>query len=211
MAYEVIVVDDQSIPRQLFSLIVEQAEGYHLMYALDSASVASMYCARFSVDLVILDVVMKEGMNGLLAAERIKQVSPKTKIILVTSMPEVSYMKRAREIGVESFWYKETEERDLFEVMEKTMAGESIYPDTMPVLSMGQISSADFTPSELVVLREMTTGATNVAIAEKLFVDVSTVKKHISNMLQKTGFKNRTELAIEARVQGIVIGERTES
>ena len=210
MAYSVLIADDQNIPRQLFELIISSSEKYRLSYSLESASVAPVYCARYRIDLAILDVVMEGGPRGLDAAERIKRESPETKILLVTSMPEVSYLRRAREIGVDSFWYKETGEEDLLSVMDRTMAGESVYPDSTPFLMIGSASSTEFTPSELAVLREMTKGLSNKDIAEKLFVEISTVKKHISNMLQKTGFSNRTELAIEARVRGFVIGEKEE-
>ncbi len=208
MPYNVLIADDQNIPRQLFELIVSSSEKYTLLYSLESAAVAPVYCARYPIDLAILDVVMADGPSGLDAAERIKAQSPRTRVLIVTSMPEVSYLHRAREIGVDSFWYKEAGELELLEVMDRTMAGESVYPDSTPLLMIGSASSAEFTPSELVVLREMTKGLSNKDIAEKLVVEVSTVKKHISNMLQKTGFSNRTELAIEARVRGLVIGEK---
>ena len=180
------------------------------MHSLESASVAHIYCSRFPIDLVLMDVVMADGVSGLEAAKRIKKVSPKTKIIIVTSMPEVSYIKRAREIGVESFWYKEASREPILSVMDRTMAGESVYPDSAPVLTLGNAKSVEFTPKELEVLREMTMGLTNSAIAEKLFIDVTTVKSHVTHMLQKTGFQNRTELAIQARVSGLVIGEPEE-
>lgn len=51
------------------------------------------------------------------------------KIVAVTSMPEASWIERAREIGIESFWYKEVEKESILDVMDRTMAGESIYPD----------------------------------------------------------------------------------
>ncbi len=208
MPYNVLIADDQNIPRQLFELIVSSSEKYTLLYSLESAAVAPVYCARYDIDLAILDVVMADGPSGLDAAERIKKESPATKLLIVTSMPEVSFLKRAREIGVDSFWYKEAGDQELLDVMDRTMAGESVYPDATPLLTIGCASSAEFTPSELVVLREMTKGLSNKDISDKLMVEVSTVKKHISNMLQKTGFSNRTELAIEARVRGLVIGEK---
>ncbi|MBR3000081.1 MAG: response regulator transcription factor [Oscillospiraceae bacterium] len=208
MAYRVLVVDDQNMSRQLFSLMVENAPDYELLYALDTASVAHIYCSKYSVDLVILDIVMADGSNSLEEAARIKKNCPNTKILAVTSMPEVSYLKKAREAGVDSFWYKEADDITLLEIMDRTMKGESIYPDHTPELVIGNAKSYEFTPSELRVLREMTTGASNNEIAQKLFIDVTTVKKHITNMLQKTGFKNRTELAIEARVRGLVIGRK---
>ena len=210
MAYSVLIADDQSMARQLFEMFVKSSENYKLVYSLESASVAHIYCSRFPIDLVLMDVVMADGVSGLEAARRIKKVSPKTKIIIVTSMPEVSYIKRAREIGVESFWYKEASREPILSVMDRTMAGESVYPDSAPVLTLGNAKSVEFTPKELEVLREMTMGLTNSAIAEKLFIDVTTVKSHVTHMLQKTGFQNRTELAIQARVSGLVIGEPEE-
>ena len=210
MAYSVLIADDQSMARQLFEMFVKSSENYKLVYSLESASVAHIYCSRFPIDLVLMDVVMADGTNGLEAARRIKKVSPKTKIIIVTSMPEVSYIRRAREIGVESFWYKEASKDPILSVMDRTMAGEAVYPDSAPVLTPGNARSVEFTPKELEVLREMTMGLTNNAIAEKLFIDVTTVKSHVTHMLQKTGFQNRTELAIQARVSGLVIGEPEE-
>jgi len=56
--------------------------------------------------------------------------------------------------------------------------------------------------------RAITTGASNREIADRLFIEISTVKTHIRHMLQKTGFRNRTELAIEARLKGLVVAEK---
>lgn len=66
-----------------------------------------------------MDVVTENGESGLNAAEVIKKKFPQIKIIIVTSMPEYSYIKRAKQIGVEGFWYKETNEEAILKVMEK--------------------------------------------------------------------------------------------
>ena len=206
----VIVVEDQAMPRQLFKLMVESSGRYKLLYALESASVASMYCDRYQVDLVIMDVVMRDGSNGLEAAERIKKSHPDVKIIIVTSMPEVSYIDKARKIGVESFWYKENwggESEELLGIMDRTMQGESIYPDSSPMVYIGKAKSTELTRAEFAVLRLLTLGKSNTEIAQSLFVGTDTVKTHISSMLQKTGLQNRTELAIKARTVGLVIEE----
>ena len=72
---------------------------------------------------------------------------------------------------------------------------------------MGDTSSAEFTPMELAVLRELTTGSTNKEISEKLHISVMTVNTHVQNMLTKTGYKNRVQLAVKARLEGIVIAD----
>ena len=208
MKYKVMIVEDQTMPRELFELRVQSSQQFEVAISIDNAALADVYCLRFPVDLILMDVVTRNGESGLDAAERIKRAFPQIKIIIVTSMPEYSYLSRAREIGVESFWYKEDQRESLLEVMERTMAGESVYPEATPELQLGLASSHEFTDRELEILREMTVGDTNQEIAERLHLSVATVKTHIFNMLEKTGFRNRTELAVRARENGLVILNR---
>ena len=89
--------------------------------------------------------------------------------------------------------------------MDRTLAGESIYPDSTPILKLGDAISERFSERELEVLRLVVAGETDAVIAEKLFISVATVKTHIQNMKNRTGFRNRTELAVKARESGLVI------
>ncbi|MDD7114958.1 MAG: response regulator transcription factor [Lachnospiraceae bacterium] len=201
----VMIVDDQFISRQLFEMYIKTSTDYEVAYSVESAAFADAYVLKNRIDLVLMDILMNDGSNGLDAAARIKKNSPRTKIIAVTSMPEYSWMKQAREIGIESFWYKEASEATILDVMNRTMAGESVYPDETPEVLLGHARSTEFTERELQVLRFMTTGVPNAVIAEKLGIAENTVKNHIRHMMEKTGCKNRTELAIQARVSGVVI------
>ncbi|MGN0491119.1 response regulator transcription factor [Ruminococcus sp.] len=202
---KVMIVDDQFVSRQLFEMYLESSENYELAYSLESAIFADTFVLKNEIDLVLMDILMSDGSNGLDAAARIKKNCPETKIIAVTSMPEVSWIKRARQIGIESFWYKEVSKKTILDVMDRTMKGESVYPDSTPKVKLGLAYSDEFTERELEVLRIMITGVSNAAIARKLNISESTVKNHIHNMLEKTGCESRTELAIEARVSGIVV------
>lgn len=202
---KVMIVDDQFISRQLFEMYVKTSDKYEVTYSVESAAFADAYVLKNQIDLVLMDILMNDGSNGLDAAARIKKNSPETKIIAVTSMPEYSWMKLAREIGIESFWYKEASEATILDVMDRTMAGESVYPDGTPEVLLGHARSTEFTERELEVLRFMTTGVPNAVIAEKLGIAENTVKNHVRHMMEKTGCKNRTELAIQARVSGVVI------
>ncbi len=207
MKYQVMVVDDFLMSRQVFENAILQSEDYELAAAYATAAEAVEHIKDMKVDLVIMDIVMTEGMSGLAAARKIKEADPSVKILIVTSMPEVSYIDRARQIGVESFWYKEVQEQPILEVMDRTMKGESIYPDSTPVVQLGNAVSTEFTEREIEVLREMVDGRSNKEIAEQLGISERTVKMHITAMLEKTGFRSRLELAVKARTGGIVIPE----
>lgn len=204
---KVAIVDDQNITRQFFSYFIKDSEEFELVATLKDGEEAINYCKRNPLDLILMDIVMVGGMNGLDAAKKIKAFKPDIKIIIITSMPEVSYIERAREIGVDSFWYKELEEVPILTVMERTMKGEHIYPDSTPELMIGNAKSTEFTDIELEILREVTTGATNKEISEKLFVSPATVNYYINDLLVKTGYKNRVQLAVKARLEGLVISD----
>ena len=207
---KVLIVDDQLIARSFFEMHIKASQRYELVHSMGNAEAADIYCQNHPVDLVLMDVVMRKGITGLEAAARIKRLRPEIKIIIVTSMPEVSYLKRAREIGVESFWYKELDETPLLEVMDRTMSGESVYPREAPLVYLGEAKSTEFTEQELAVLRELTTGASNEEIAQKLYISVNTVRWHVQNLLMKTGYNSRIKLAIYARASGLVLGDSQE-
>ena len=205
MAYKVLIVDDQKMVRQMFETAVNSSPDYEIAGMAQTAEEAVRSCLEQKIDLVLMDVVLGIGMDGLDAAKEIKQKCPDVKILLVTSMPEGTYISRAKEIGVESFWHKEVQEQPLLEIMNRTMAGGSVYPETMPAIQFGRIVSTDLTDTEMSVLRELMSGASNKEIGKRLYMSESTVKRHIAEMLAKTGFKSRLQLAIEARGGGLVI------
>ncbi len=205
MTYKIMIVDDQFISREMFKLYINQCPDYEVVYCVDTAMFADTYVLNSNLDLVIMDILMQDGSNGLDAAKKIKKLKPNLKIIAVTSMPEVSWMNRAKEIGIESFWYKEVSEETILNIIERTLAGESVYPMETPTVKLGMIDSTELTPREIQVLRLLTTGAGNDEIADRLGVSLNTVKTHIKHLLDKTGFTSRTQLAIQARITGFVI------
>ncbi len=202
---DVLIVEDQSMPRRLFEMFIEQSGRYRIAASITNADMAEYYCERARVKLVLMDICTAMNANGLEAAGRIKKRFPEIKVIIVTSMPEYSYLERARTAGVDSFWYKELSDEPILALMDRTMAGESIFPDRTPEVTLGEASSYDFSDREFEVLRELISGDTNEEIARRLYISQGTVKIHIQHMLEKTGFRSRTELAVRARESGLVI------
>jgi len=210
VAYRVLIVEDQDIPRELFEIYVRSSERFEHLLSISNASAALSVCQNNRVDLILMDVLTELEHSGLDAAAAIKRRFPEIKIIIVTSMPEYSWLSRAREIGVDSFWYKDGQKDSILDVMERTMAGERIYPDETPLIRIGNATNHEFTERELDVLKELTTGDTNAEIAERLSISAATVKSHIQHLMEKTGFRTRTELVSEARGLGIVIKKKHE-
>lgn len=203
--YQVMVVENQKMPKDLFVHMISESEKYEVALTLENASIADVALLKYDIDLILMDVITENGANGLVASEKIKKSYPNIKIIIVTSMPEFSYLERAKNIGIEGFWYKEGTEESILSIMDRVMNGEIVYPDKTQKVTVGLATSEEFTYRELEILRLMTGGYSNVEIAQRLKVSPGVIKNHVANMLVKTGFRSRTQLAVRARETGLVI------
>lgn len=204
---KVLVADDQYVARSFFEIHVEMTMRYELVASMANAEQAVAWCMEHPVDLVIMDVMMKYGLDGLTCARTIKNNHPQIRIILTTSTAEAKWIEKAKKARIESFWFKEYSDIPLTEVMDRTMNGESVYPDIAPNPDFGEGSKYDLSERELEVLRDLTRNLTNEEIAEDLNISPHTVKRHIENMLVKTGYKSRVDLAVNAKVLGLVVHE----
>lgn len=191
----VLIVEDQRMTRESMESYIRQSGQYRLVDSIANAGLAELCCARQSVDLVLMDVCTENDESGFEATRKIKSRFPGTKVIIVTSMLDCGYLTRAREVGADSIWFKDASQDELMSVVERTMKGESVYPDKTPQVRLGNTTSYEFSEAELRVLRLLVEGMTYRQMADALGVTVDTVKAHISSMLSKTGFSSKTKLA----------------
>lgn len=194
MITNVLLVEDTRMGRDCIAGYIRASGRYRLAAAISSAGMAEITCMHTPVDLILMDYRTENNEDGISAAAVIKRHMPHIKIIIITSMTSSDLIARAREAGAESFWYKETGDEELLSVMDRTMKGESIYPDTTPVIQIGNAASTELRPMQLEVLRLMVEGYSNPAIAEKLHISVHDVKWHIQELFSKTGYSNRVAL-----------------
>ena len=202
---QVLVVDDQRMPRDNMEQILAASGRYEVAASISSAELAIIKCKQQPIDLILMDVCTKGSKNGIDAAAEIKQQFPNIKIIIVTSMVEVSYLERAKDAKADSFWYKDLSREELIDVIDRTMAGEHLFPGETPRVKLGLATSAEFTSKEIEVLRLVCEGLEYGEIAEKLNVSVNTVKTHVSHILQRTGYANKTRLAIAVTNKNFII------
>ena len=192
----VLIVEDQRMPRENMERTLFDSGRYELAASLNGADIAFVKCCQQNIDLILMDVCTSGNKDGIEAAAEIKTKFPKIKIIIVTSMVEVGYLERARAAGVDSFWYKDISPEALIDVIDRTMAGEHLFPNETPKVKLGLADSTDLTPKEIEVLRLICDGLEYDEIAGRLDISERTVKYHVSNILSKTGYANRTRLAI---------------
>ena len=201
----VLIVEDQKLTREYLENYVDKLDGFCVCGSIVNASMAEIFCETNDVDMVLMDVCTQHDEDGIDACAVLKRNFPSVKVIIITSMIECGFIKRAKNARADSFWYKDEETPELDEVMKRTAAGESVYPDSTPTVKIGLADSSEFTNSELKVLRLVAEGMSYDEMAQRLSISVGTVKYHITNMLQKTGFTNKTRLAIAVTNKKLII------
>ena len=128
----VLIVEDQRMAQENMESIIKASENYTLAGIIPNAADAELFCMRETVDLVLMDVWTARDESGIEACGVIKKKFPQIKIIVVTSMAEHTFIEKAREAQADSCWYKDASHGELISVMDKTMAGEHIFPDKTP-------------------------------------------------------------------------------
>ena len=113
------------------------------------------------------------------------------KIIIMTSMPEHSFIQKAKD--------------SLLEICDRTMNGEFVWPDNSPTIIIGLAKSDEFTDRELDVIRALATGYRYEEMAEVLYMSPNTVKYHVKSILQKTGFRSTIQLVAEVVEKRLVL------
>ena len=193
----ILLVEDSKITRNMIESHISRSADYLLVATLENAANAEIACMNGKIDLVLMDVCTADDESGLEAAEKIKKDNPNIKIIIMTSMPEYSFVEKAKAANCDSFWYKEYGETELLDVIDRTINGESVYPTETPVITVGETNSGELTEKELAVLRQLAMGYKYEEIAENLDITNNTVKYHIKNLLAKTGYRSTLQLVVD--------------
>ena len=194
----VMIVEDQKMIRSILERYINDEEGYETVASIAGARRAVELCDTAAVNLVLMDVQTELRENGLIAAKKIKAAHPEIKIMIVTSLADREVLEQAKAAGVDSLWYKDSDDVVFMDAVRRTVGGEHVFPDCPPPVEIGTAKSTDFTNAEMRVLRCLVQGMSYTAAAETLGVDPRTVKYHVSNMLQKTNFENKLQLAVAA-------------
>ena len=201
----VLIVEDQKMAQENMESIINVSESYTLAGIITNAADAELFCMRGGVDLILMDVCTARDESGIEACAIIKKKFPKIKIIIVTSMAEHTFIEKARAARADSFWYKDASHGELISVMDRTMAGERIFPDKTPEVKLGLTTSYELTQSELDVLRALMQSTSDEDAANMLGCTKANIRWHLGKILDKTGYRTRMELLIAVAQKNLII------
>ena len=197
-----LIVEDQVMLRDSLACTINAQADMKVVAALGDASEALDAMERSGADCALLDVCTENDSSGIVAARKIKQAHPEVRVIIMTGMPEITFVQQARDAGVDSFVYKNVGTAELLGVIRSTMNGYSTFPAAQQSIFS---DAAELTERELDILRLVCETKTRKEIAAELYVSEGTVKRHISEILAKTGYDNILRLAVHAVSTGLIV------
>ncbi len=164
-------------------------------------------------DLVLMDIRMPD-LDGLVATRAIKQVHPRTSILIVTLSEDPDYLLEALRVGAAGYVLKDASRREVVTAVRQVLSGESPLDPKLSAQLIRRLAnqsarepashSDELTHRELDVLRLVAEGKTNAEIAGLLFISVGTVKVHVERIIDKLGVSDRTQAAVRSVELGYI-------
>ena len=174
------IVEDQAMLRDSLACTINTQSDMEVVASLGDAAEALEALERSGATCALLDVCTENDSSGIVAARKIKEAHPEVKVVIMTGMPEITFVEQARTAGVDSFVYKNVGTTELLGIIRSTVEGYSTFP-----LAQQSIFSdaAQLTDTELAILRLVCETKTRKEIATELYLSEGTVKRHISEIL----------------------------
>jgi len=208
----VVLVDDHEVVRQGVRAYLNTLPDFQVVAEATSGEEAVDLVAEHIPDIVLLDLILP-GMDGVETTRRIKTISPRTQVVVLTSYHEDAHIFPSLKAGAISYILKDMKMDKLVEALHRAVQGEvTLHPRVAARVlqnirgeGAGELQIfTELTERELDVLRLIANGLTNNQIADKLVISENTVKGHVSNILSKLHLADRTQAAAYAWQQGIV-------
>jgi NarL family two-component system response regulator LiaR len=208
----VLIVDDHEIVRRGIRAYLETQPDFNVIGEAASGEEAIQMALNLVPDVVLMDLILP-GLDGVESTRRIKNLSPRTQIVVLTSYHEDEHIFPALKAGATAYILKDIRMDRLAEALHKAVNGEVTLHPRVAARVLQNIRGereeernpyTELTERELEVLKLLANGLSNSRIAEQLFISENTVKGHISNILSKLHLADRTQAAAFAWREGIV-------
>jgi DNA-binding NarL/FixJ family response regulator len=212
MTIRVLVADDQSMIRAGFRLLLAREPDIDVIAEARNGIEAVQQAARFNPTVVLMDIRMPE-LDGLQATRHILAADPSARILILTTFDLDEYVYEALQAGASGFVLKDDPPEQLIAALRTVAAGDALLspavtkrviqrftrmPRPVPPKAVGEL-----TARELEIFRLIAEGLSNNEIAERLFIGDTTVKTHVTHILQKLGLRDRVQAVVLAYQTGI--------
>lgn len=218
---DVFVIDDHDLVRKGLRYYLDAAPGIAIVGEAGDAQTAVEGVAEHVPDVVLMDLLLPlqpggepSDEGGVWATRRVRQVSPRTQVVVLTSFAQDELVFAAIKAGALSYLLKDADAETVLHAIRAAARGEAILHPRIAQRLMAEVTApqrgrdpaAELTAREMEVLRLIAQGMSNAQIAGDLVITERTVKAHVSNLLDKLHLSDRTQAAVYAWREGLVDG-----
>lgn len=212
MSIRVLVADDQSMVRAGFRMLLSGEEDIEVVAEASEGLEAVDKAARFQPTVILMDIRMPE-LDGLAATRRILAADSTARILILTTFDLDEYVYEALQAGASGFMLKDDPPEQLIAAVRTVAAGEALLSPAITKRVIEQFTRIprptrpkefdELTAREQEVFRLIADGLSNTEIARQLFISDTTVKTHITHILQKLNLRDRVQAVVLAYQAGL--------
>jgi NarL family two-component system response regulator LiaR len=208
----ILIADDHQMVRHGLRAFLEAQPGFRVVAEAANGVQAVQLAVEHAPDVALLDLNMPE-MDGIEATRRIRQASPHTQVVVVTSHHADEYVFPALRAGAISYLLKDIPMDELAQAIRRAARGEATLNPLVAARVLKELRGprsntpnpfTELTDREMDILRLLADGLSNIEIANRLVISENTVKGHVSNLLGKLHLTDRTQAAVYAWREGVV-------
>lgn len=209
----ILIVDDHQMVRQGVSAFLEAQADLQVVGEAGTGEEAVKLAEGLVPDVILMDLVMPGEVDGIQATRQVKNTSPRTQVVVLTSYHEDGHIFPAIRAGALSYVLKTIGPEELGDVVRQAARGEAVLHPRVAARLIQEVKGShgaeinpftELSDREMQVLRLISDGLSNARIAEQLVISEKTVKGHVSNILSKLHLADRTQAAVYAWREGIV-------
>jgi DNA-binding NarL/FixJ family response regulator len=212
MTIRVLVADDQSMVRAGFRMLLAGEEDIEVVAEASNGVEAVEKAARFKPHVILMDIRMPE-LDGLQATRRVLAGDNGARVLILTTFDLDEYVYEALRVGASGFVLKDDSPEQLIAAIRTVAGGEALLSPTITKRVIQKFARMprpappkgldDLSERERDVFRLMARGLSNGEIAQELFISETTVKTHVTHILQKLGLRDRVQAVVLAYQTGI--------
>lgn len=208
-AIRLVLVDDHRVVRRGLRSFLEAFPDVSIIGEASSGEEVLEKVESWLPDVVIMDLLMPGGMDGIETTRRIRSITPHTQVVVLTAYTDDARVVAALRAGAIGYVRKDAKPEILLAAVRAAAHGQSFLDPAIAASVLQELLSTfkireDLTGREMEVLRWLAHGRTNREIADELVVGEETVKTHVGNILAKLHLAHRTQAVIHALKQGLI-------
>lgn len=207
MTLRVLIAEDHKLVSQGLEAMLSMADDVEVAGTVDNGERAVDKVTGEHIDVVLMDVNLGSGMNGIEATKRIKENAPDTKVLILSMFTDPGTVAEAVKAGADGYLSKGASRGTVVQAIRDVIQGRSVLDPNVTEGIFGRIGGRDpaaLTDRELEVLQQLTHGKSTRDVAEHIHVSEETVKTYLKQIFRKLNVRDRTEAVAEAFRRGLV-------